>query len=277
MRRRAISSPDGDSATAAIFVPPTSMPMRTAAVYAALDRFDRRKGNVFATATLTFLRGLKRHNDRAWFEAHRAEYEAVVKQPMCHLIEEMDVRLARLAPEIVGDPKRSMFRIYRDIRFSKDKSPYKTHAACWFYHRDADARVGGDAEGGGAGFYFHLAPGGSLIGAGIWMPSRPILNRLRDAIAQDSKGFERIVRGSSFRRRYGSLDEDATLKRMPRGFPETHPAAHWLKYQSYTAGRRLSDTQATSARLPTLLESDFAQLLPLVRWLNGALGLRAAQ
>src|SRR5437773_1132379 len=71
--------------------------------------------------------------------------------------------------------------------------------------------------------------------------------------------------------------QDATLKRMPRGFPETHPAAHWLKYQSYTAGRRLSDTQATSARLPTLLESDFAQLLPLVRWLNGALGLRAAQ
>src|SRR5947199_409431 len=96
------------------------------------------------------------------------------------LIEEMDVRLARFAPEITGDPKRSMFRIYRDIRFSKDKSPYKTHAACWFYHRDADARVGGDAEGGGAGFYFHLAPGGSLIGAGIWMPSRPILNRLRD-------------------------------------------------------------------------------------------------
>src|SRR6266516_4491725 len=72
----------------------------------------------FSTATLTFLRGLKRHNDRAWFEGHRAEYEAVVQQPMRHLIEEMDVRLARLAPEIVGDPKRSLFRIYRDIRFS---------------------------------------------------------------------------------------------------------------------------------------------------------------
>src|SRR5438067_470662 len=211
------------------------------------------------------------------FEAHRADYERDVRAPMQALIEEMDVRLARLAPEITGDSKRSMFRIYRDIRFSKDKSPYKTHAACWFRHRDADARVGGDAEGGGAGFYVHIAPGSSFLGAGIWMPPRPVLNRLRDAIAQDSKGFERIVRGSSFRRRYGSLDEDATLKRMPRGFPETHPAAHWLKYQSYTAGRRLSDTQATSARLPTLLESDFAQLLPLVRWLNGALGLRAAQ
>src|SRR5438128_11659763 len=77
----------------------------------------------FSTATLTFLRGLKRHNDRAWFEAHRAVYEADVKQPMRELIEEMDVRLTRFAPEIIGEPKRSMFRIYRDIRFSPDKSP----------------------------------------------------------------------------------------------------------------------------------------------------------
>jgi len=80
---------------------------------------------------------------------------------MRELIEEMDVRLARFAPEIVGDPRRSMFRIYRDMRFSKDKSPYKTHVACWFYHRDADSGVGGDAEGGGAGFYAHIEPGGS--------------------------------------------------------------------------------------------------------------------
>src|SRR5438445_12342253 len=118
----------------------------------------------FSTATLTFLRGLKRHNDRAWFEAHRPEYEAVVKQPMRELIDELDVRLARIAPEIVGDPKRSMFRIYRDIRFSKDKSPYKTNAGCWFWHRDADRRVGDAAEGGGAGFYFHLQPGSSCLG-----------------------------------------------------------------------------------------------------------------
>src|SRR5213594_3424813 len=105
----------------------------------------------FSTPTLTFLRGLKRHNDRAWFEAHRTEYEADVKQPMRELIEEMDVRLTRFAPEIIGDPKRSMFRIYRDIRFSPDKSPYKTHASCWFYHRDGSRAVGREAEGGGVG------------------------------------------------------------------------------------------------------------------------------
>jgi len=231
----------------------------------------------FTAATFRFFRGLARHNAKPWFEAHRPEYERDVRAPMQALIEEMDVRLARLAPEITGDPERSMFRIYRDIRFSKDKSPYKTHAACWFHHRDADARVGGDAEGGGAGFYVHIAPGSSFVGAGMWMPPRPILNRLRDAIADDRKGFERIVRDAGFRRRYGGLDDEATLKRMPRGFPETHPAARWLKYQSYTAGRPLSDMQATSARLPAVLEADFARLLPLVQWLNAALGLSAAE
>lgn len=231
----------------------------------------------FTTATLQFFRGLARHNAKPWFEAHRAEYEETVRAPMRALIEEMDVRLARFAPEITGDPKRSMFRIYRDIRFSKDKSPYKTHAACWFYHRDADRRVGSEAEGGGAGFYVHIQPGASFVGGGIWMPPRPMLNRLRDAIAEKWKAFDRLVRDAAFKRRFGSLSDEAALQRMPRGFPETHPAAGWLKYQSFTAGRALRDSQVTGARLPVLLEADFARLLPLVRWLNGALGLRTAK
>src|SRR5712675_1003609 len=137
----------------------------------------------FSTATLAFLRGLKKNNRRPWFEARRDEYEATVKRPMRELIEEMDVRLARFAPEIIGDPKRSMFRIYRDIRFSKDKSPYKTHAACWFHHLNAARTVGAEADAGSAGYYFHLQPGGrSALGAGLWMPPRPQLKKLRDAI-----------------------------------------------------------------------------------------------
>lgn len=138
----------------------------------------------FTPAALRFLRSLSRHNIKAWFEAHRPEYGREGRGPMRALIEELDVRLARLAPEITGDPRRSMFRIYRDIRFSEDKLPYKTHAACCFYHRDADRRVGSEAEGGGAGFYFQIAPGESFVGGGIWMPARPVLNRIRDAIAQ---------------------------------------------------------------------------------------------
>jgi len=232
----------------------------------------------FAAATLTFLRGLKRHNERPWFEAHRAEYEAVVKEPMRELIEEMDVRLARLAPEIIGDPKRSMFRIYRDIRFSKDKSPYKTHASCWFYHRDGSRAVGREAAGGGAGFYFQIAPGDSFTGGGMWMPPREALLKLREAIAEDPKEFAKIATERRLARRFGGLDEDeeAVLKRVPRGFAPDHPGARWLKLQSFVTGRALSDAQAIGARLPALLEADFRLMLPLVRWINGVLGLRPA-
>lgn len=230
----------------------------------------------FTPAALRFFSGLRRNNHKVWFEAHRGEYEREVRGPMRALIEEMDVRLARLAPEIVGDPKRSMFRIYRDIRFSPDKSPYKTHAACWFFHRDGDRRVGSEAEGGGAGFYFQVAPGESFVGGGIWMPPRSVLNRIRDAIAEDPRGFERVVQSPRMRRRFGRLSDDAVLKRIPRGFAENHPAARWLKYQSFTVGRELTDTQVTSPRLSSVLERDFAVMLPLVRWLNRALGLGAA-
>jgi uncharacterized protein (TIGR02453 family) len=232
---------------------------------------------LFSTATLTFLRGLKRHNERAWFEAHRAEYEAVVQQPMRHLIEELDVRLARLAPEIIGDPKRSMFRIYRDIRFSADKSPYKTHAACWLYHRDASRAVGREAAGGGAGFYFQIAPGDSFLGGGMWMPPRDALLTLREAIAEDPKRFARIATDRRLMRRFGGLSEEAVLRRVPRGVAPDHPAARWLKFQSFVMGRALTDAQVVSARLPALLEADFRLMLPLVRWINGALGLRAAE
>ncbi|HEV8304567.1 MAG TPA: DUF2461 domain-containing protein [Gemmatimonadales bacterium] len=230
----------------------------------------------FSAATLTFLRGLKRRNERPWFEAHRAEYEAAVKLPMRELIEEMDVRLARLAPEIIGDPKHSMFRIYRDIRFSADKSPYKTHASCWFYHRDGSRAVGREAEGagGGAGFYFQVAPGDTFLGGGMWMPPRDALLKLREAIAEDPKRFTRIATDRRALRRFGGLSEEAVLRRVPRGFAPDHPAARWLKFQSFVMGRALTDAQAVSARLPALLEADFRLMLPLVRWINGVLGLK---
>jgi len=182
----------------------------------------------FTTATLMFLRGLARNNKKPWFDAHRVEYDGAVVAPMRELIEEMDVRLARFAPEIIGDPKRSMFRIYRDIRFSKDKSPYKIHAACWFYHRDGTGSVGREAAGGGAGFYFQIAPGDSFVGGGMWMPPREALVKLRDAIAGDPKGFAKIATDGRVKRRFGGLDEEAMLRRVPRGFAPDHPAGRWL-------------------------------------------------
>jgi uncharacterized protein (TIGR02453 family) len=228
---------------------------------------------MFSDASFRFLRGLTKNNNKTWFEAHRAEYETAVRDPMRELVETIDARFKRYAPEMAGDPKRSVFRIYRDIRFSNDKSPYKTHAACWFYHRGAGSKVGSEAEGGSAGFYFHLEPGASMVGAGIWRPPRPLLNKLRDAIAEDPNGFARVVRG--LEARYNGLDDEAVLKRMPRGFSEDHKAAKWLRYQSFTAGRVIPDAKTRGAAFPSFLEKEFVALLPLVRWLNGALGLPA--
>jgi len=231
---------------------------------------------LFTPKTLTFLRGLKRNNRRDWFEAHRAEYESLVKAPMLELIEQMDVRLARFAPEIVGE-RRSMFRIYRDVRFSKDKSPYKTHASCWLFHRDGSRAVGREAAGGGAGFYFQIAPGDSFLGGGIWMPPREALGRIRDAIAENARPFAKAVAAPAVTRRFGGLTDESRLTRVPRGYPPDHPAAKWLRFQSFTLGRMLTDRDAVSPRLPALLEADFRRMLPLVRWLNGVLGLKPAE
>ena len=228
----------------------------------------------FTKRALQFFRGLARHNNKPWFEAHREEYEADVRQPMRDLIEDLDTRFAQFAPEIGGDPKRSMFRINRDIRFSKDKSPYKTHAASWFHHLNAARNVGSEADEGSAGYYFHLEPGRSMIGAGLWRPPRPQLKKLRDAIAADPKAFDRIAR--SIPQRFGGLDDEDALKRMPRGYAEDHPAAKWLRFQSFTSGRTLTDAQVTSASLAALLAREYEALLPLVRWLNGALGFKQA-
>lgn len=228
----------------------------------------------FTTSALRFFRQLKRNNNKSWFEAHRDEYEREVRAPMKELIEEMDVRLARIAPEICGDIRRSMFRINRDIRFSQDKSPYKTNAGCWFFHRGSSGKVGGEAREGSAGFYFHLEPGRCFVGGGLWMPPRPQLTRIRMTIAQKPDDFARVARSLQ---RYGGLDDEAMLKRMPRGYAENHPAAKWLRYQSFTSGRMLTDSQVTSARLPSLLARDVAGLLPLVRWLNGTMGYQPAR
>ncbi|HEY6060281.1 MAG TPA: DUF2461 domain-containing protein [Gemmatimonadales bacterium] len=230
----------------------------------------------FSSETLRFFRGLARRNEKPWFEAHRDDYEQHVRGPMRELVEEMDVRLARFAPEIVGDPRRSIFRIHRDIRFSRDKSPYKTHIGAWFYHRDATRKVGQDGEGGSAGFYVQIAPGDSFTGGGIWMPPRPALARIRDAIAENPRAFARIADHPALQRRLGGLSREDALKRTPRGYAPDHPATTWLRLQSFTTGRTLSDTEAVNPRLVTLLERQFLLMLPLVRWLNGALGLRPA-
>ncbi|HUQ15650.1 MAG TPA: TIGR02453 family protein [Gemmatimonadales bacterium] len=229
----------------------------------------------FRPEALGFLRRLKRNNRREWFERNRAVYEAEVRDPMRALVEEMDARLARLAPELTGDPKHSVFRIHRDVRFSADKSPYKTNAACQFYHQDAGRGAGQDAQGAGAGLYFQLADGQCFVAGGMWMPARPALERIREGLAESREALDRLVRAPGFRRRFRRLDAEAMLKRMPRGYADDHPAADWLRYRSFTATRMMTEQEVLSSRLPGILARDFAALAPLVRWINRALGYEA--
>jgi uncharacterized protein (TIGR02453 family) len=231
----------------------------------------------FPRATFQFLRDLARNNEKVWFEANRDVYECSVRDPMRRLVEALDTRLGAFAPEIVGDPRRSMFRIHRDVRFSRNKSPYKTNAGAWLYHRGAGRKVGTVGEGGGAGFYFHIDPTACFMAGGIWMPARPALQRIRGAIAAQPTALGRLTSAPGFRRRFDGLNEEAKLRRVPREFPPAHPAAEWLKLQSFTASAPIERSVVTSARLVDRLCRDFEPLVPLVRWLNRALGYPPAK
>lgn len=230
----------------------------------------------FRPAAFRFLRDLARNNEKAWFEANRDVYDREVREPMRLLVEALDARLGSIAPEIVGDPRRSMFRIHRDIRFSRDKSPYKTNAGAWLYHRDAGRKVGAVGEGGGAGFYFHIDPTRCFMAGGIWMPARPALLRIREAIRAQPTALARLTSAPPFRRRFDGLNQEAKLRLVPRGFPPDHLAAEWLKLQSFTAHAPIEQSIVTSPRLVDRLCRDFGLLVPLVRWLNRSLGYQPA-
>lgn len=226
----------------------------------------------FSRGAMTFLRGLKRNNEREWFTARKEEFDDVLLRPMRLFVEEMDVRLAGFAPEISGSPKTSIFRIYRDVRFSKDKSPYKTHMGCWFTHTRAGRGVGSETHGAGAGFYFHLEPGASMVAGGIWMPPRPSLQQIREGVVARYDALRKITSAKAFRDRYGALSDEGMLTRVPRGFDANHPGANDLRRVSFTASASLSDADVLSSTLPAIVERDFKRLLPFVRWLNDSLG-----
>lgn len=227
----------------------------------------------FRPAAFQFLRSLKRNNRREWFAARREIYEQELRLPLAELLQELDVHLGTLAPEIIADPKRSPFRIYRDVRFAKDKSPYKTSVSFWANHRSLGGTAGSVVHGG-AGLYFHFEPGRSLIAAGIWMPPTPVLRQIRRELLEDAAGFERTIR--ALRAKFGGLEDEGQLKRLPAGYPANHPAERWLRYKSFTVSRSLAESDLRRADLPKRLARGYRPVLPFVRWLNNALGLGPA-
>lgn len=214
----------------------------------------------FTPKTLAFLRALKRHNDREWFKARREEYDAVVRRPMVAFIERFSEDFRDFAPELVASERASLYRIYRDTRFSADKSPLKTHIAAIFPWK-------GLPKHEGAGLYFHVAPGEVWAGGGMYMPQTAQLNRVRNHIAAHHRRFRAIVEPPSFRRRTGGLDGER-LQRVPRGFPADHPAAEYLKYRQFLAGKEYPASFATSPRFYATLLALFREIAPLIAFLN---------
>lgn len=217
----------------------------------------------FSAATLQFLRSLKRNNRRDWFNAHRDDYEKHVRQPMAAIVERLAEDFRSFAPELVASPKISMYRIYRDTRFSENKAPYKTHAAAVFPTR-------GLAKHEGAGLYFHVSAEDVWIGGGMYSPQPAQLAAVREHIAANLGQLRAIVESPAFRRRIGAL-EGERLTRVPRGFAKDHPAAEYLKYRHFIAGAEFPCEFATSPRFYATMLAVFREVLPLSRFLNAPL------
>jgi uncharacterized protein (TIGR02453 family) len=223
--------------------------------------FSRKQDRAqFSRKTLAFLRALKRNNDRDWFRLRKPEYEQHVRGPMVGLLERLASDLPRFAPELISDPRVSLYRIYRDTRFSEDKSPLKTHVAAHFPAR-------GFARGEGSGLYLEVTPSWVWIGGGLYMPPSSDLRLIRAHIADHHRALHRIVSGAPFTRAVGGLSGEQ-LSSMPRGYLKDHPAAHYLRYKQFLAGREYEAEFATTSRFYPELLRIFRAVAPLVRFLN---------
>lgn len=217
----------------------------------------------FPKKGLAFLAQLRKNNRRDWFEKHKHEYEELVKFPMQTLIASLQTPFRKFAPEFEVNPKKSMFRIYRDVRFSKDKSPYKTHVAAHFVLR-------GKPKGTeGSGYYLHIEPGEVFVGGGIYMPQGEQLKKIRRAIATNSREFLAIMKNRRLKQVFGSIDGEK-LRRVPRGYDEDHPMADWLKYKQFFVGVSWPVRQCHTRTFVGAVAKAFETATPLVRFLNKA-------
>jgi len=214
----------------------------------------------FPEEGLLFLRRLKRNNNRRWFQAHRQEYQDLVRFPMECLIATLAQRMADVATEIEFHPKKSIFRVYRDTRFSKNKTPYKTNIAASFKLRGHKSPM--DTPG----LYVGIEPGEVWVGGGLYLPMGPQLKAIRNAIASDPDAWLAVAENSRFQDVYGGIDGEKLVK-APLGYPKDHPMIEYLRHKQFYAGRVFEDSACLSARFPGAVETVFRDILPLVRWL----------
>lgn len=225
----------------------------------------------FRPEAIQFLADLAQNNDRAWFQPRKGDYERLLKEPMEQLCVALDERFRSTGIPLSADPAKSPFRIYRDVRFSKDKRPYKTAVAAsfgWAGDRNEASGRSHAANVHASGGYFHLQPGEIYVGGGVWHPESSWLKGFRDRVRDDYDGFRAIVEAPAFREAFGNVGDDGeSLKRVPPGYPPDHPAADLLRKRNVTFGRRLSDSDAMSPDLPSIIADSFAVGTPLLRYL----------
>lgn len=221
---------------------------------------------MLAPATLQFLKALDKNNNKAWFDAHRKQYDAA-KLNFAELTQQVITQFGKKEPSIaLLQPKECVFRINRDVRFSKNKAPYKNN-------------MGASIKAGGkksllAGYYIHLEPGGkSFVGGGLYMPDAAIVGKVRQEIDYNYTRFLRIVENKKFIAQYGGLDfsEGLSLVKEPKGYEKENPAIKYLKLKSWIATSTLSDTALQDKNLATQLTKAFEYLQPLISFLNEAL------
>lgn len=221
----------------------------------------------FTPDTFAFLEDLAANNNREWFDRNKARYETAVKGPAVRFIGDFAPHLKKISAHFRADPRPvggSLFRIYRDTRFSKDKSPYKTYVGIQFRHDK-----GKDVHA--PGFYLHLQPGECFAGVGIWHPDADALRSIRDAIVEDPAGWKRAVNGKAFKDRL-ELTGDS-LSRPPQGYDPQHPLIEDLKRKDFIAVVSYTESALKSTGFLEKLAQDCRAGSSMVKYLCGALGL----
>jgi uncharacterized protein (TIGR02453 family) len=216
----------------------------------------------FSSELFRFLGRLKRNNNRDWFLAHKEEWETCVRQPVLRFITDFAAPLSEMAPYLNADPRPSrgsMFRIYRDTRFSHDKRPYKTNVAMRFSHRGKDVHS--------PGFYLHLEPGGCFAASGLWHPEPSTLLKVRTAIVSRPDEWRAV-------RKLLNWDDAGKLRRPPRGFPADHEFVEDLKLRDLGSAIPFTDKQVCSPKFMTIFVGACRTMSPVAAFLSSAVGLK---
>lgn len=220
----------------------------------------------FPAQALKFFRDLEKHNDRDWFQEHKDIYETQVKAPMITALTAINESLLKFAPEYVTDPSQAIYRIYRDTRFSNDKTPYKTNIAATFRKRGFEKQSCGS-------LHFSVSHKEIFVAGGLYMPGPEQLIAVRNYLAEHHVRFRTVSGNAKLRKLMGDLQGEE-LKRVPKGFPAEHPAADLLRKKQWLYYQRLDQELATSPKLVPEVTTRFQALIPVLEFLNLPLGKR---